>query len=280
MEKTPLRITVFLLTPIVFPQNGIHLDALLTELVAKELFSHDIDRWQDLDKQINLPLPLDKTKGKYPIWKASIGFSSPLVREYQDFWIKRTNDEFAGLKSSNIVWPAGVINGNVSKSLAKEVHIEKATGPANNPSRGGFRSYYETRNLLSTDYLIFHAVGNKSEVNRLLTQLKGIGKKTAIGYGKIVNVEVEEIKEDYSLFTPNQKPARNLPAEDFPNTKAQIVASRAVPPYWSKRYLIVCFAPSSPIPVWEWNHDYESVTFEESWFDEEMEDTDDEWFED
>ena len=256
------------------------MDALLTEVVARELFSHDIDRWQDQDKQIDLPLPLGKTNGKHPIWKASIGFSSPFKREHQDFWIKRTNQEFAGYKSSTIIWPAGVISNEVSKSLAKEVHIEKATGPANNPSSGGFKSYYEERNLLLTDFLVFHAYGNKEEVERLLNQLSGVGKKLAVGFGRISRVEIDEIEADYSLFTPNEKPSRNLPAEDFPNLKAQIIASRSMPPYWSKRDLIVCYAPPSPIPTWEWNNSVETTTFEENWFDDDMEGSDDEWFDD
>ncbi|GLO68335.1 MULTISPECIES: hypothetical protein [Oceanobacillus] len=279
INKTPLRITIHLSTPIVYPLNGIHLDALLTEIVARELFSYDLDRWQNQDKHVELPLPLEKTKGEYPLWKASIGFSSPISREHQDFWIKRTNDEFAGYKSSEIVWPAGVISDVASKSLAKEVNIERATGPANNPASGGFKSYYENRNLLLTDYMIFHAFGNKEEVERLLNSLKAIGKKVAIGFGKINRVEVDEMEDDYSLFTPNEKPARNLPVEDFPNLKSQIIASRTIPPYWSKRELVVCYAPPSPIPVWEWEDDVKITSFEESWFEENMEENDG-WFDD
>lgn len=273
INKTPIRITIYLSTPIVYPSNGIHLDALLTEIVARELYSHDLDRWQNQDKQIELPLPLEKTEGEYPIWKASIGFSSPLNREHQDFWIKRTYDEFAGYKSSKIVWPAGVISDVVSKSLAKEVNIELATGPSNNPSSGGFKSYYESRNLLLTEYLIFHAIGNREEVKRLLDKLPGVGKKVSIGFGKVNKVEVEEIEEDFSLFAPNHKPARYLPVVDFPNLKSQIVGSRIVPPYWSKRDMTICYTPSSPIPVWEWEYDDRLPSFEESWFEEDMEDS-------
>lgn len=279
INKTSLRITIHLSTPIIYPLNGIHLDALLTEVVARELFSYDLDRWQYQDKHIELPLPLEKTKGEYPVWKASIGFTSPIVREYQDFWIKRTNAEFAGYKSSEIIWPAGVISDVVSKSLAKEVNIEKATGPANNPASGGFKSYYKKRDLLLTDYMIFHAYGNKEEVGRLLKTLNGIGKKVAIGFGKIKRIEVNEVEDDYSLFTPNGKPSRNLPVKDFPNLKSQIIASRTMSPYWSKRDLVVCYAPSSPIPVWEWEEDVKIESFEESWFEEDLEDNYS-WFDD
>src|SRR5699024_1084367 len=94
------------------------------------------------------------------------------------------------------------INDKITKSFAKEVTLEKPTGPVNNPTSGGFKSYFEKRNLVSADYLLFHANGNAEEIERLLSKLNGIGKKTAIGFGKINKVKVDKIKEDYSLFTP------------------------------------------------------------------------------
>lgn len=278
LEKKPLEIKIFLGTPLVLPDNGIHLDSLLTEIVARELFGHDKDRWQNQDKHIELPLPLEKSDGKSPVWNASIGFTSTLVREHQDFWVKRTNDEFSAYISTQVVWPAGVISENVSKSLAKELRLEHATGPANSSASGGFKSYYESRNLVTTDYLIFHAFGNLNEVARLLNVLQFIGKKTAIGFGKITKVEVAEVEQDYSLFTPEGKPARSLPVEDYPNIKSQMVASPIMPPYWSKRNLVLCHTPTSPIPIWQWSEQEASNSFEEDWFDE-LEESED-WFDD
>lgn len=282
MKKIPLQIKINLVTPMVYPNYGIHLDSLLTEAVARELFSHDLDRWQDQDKHIDIPLPLERTEGKYPIWKASIGFISPLNKEHRDFWVKRTNDEFAGFKTNKIVWPAGVISDNVSKQLAYEVELEKPTGPANNPSSGGFKSYYEGRNLVVTDYIVFHAVGNKDEVYRLLNNLKGIGKKTGIGYGKIGKIEVIETEHDYSLLTPDEKPARQLPCIDFPNIRSQIIASRTSPPYWSKRDLVVCYNTSSSVPIWEWVLVGQLTTsLEDEWYEEDMnDDIEDDFFDD
>lgn len=276
LKKSPLEIKVYMATPIVLPGYGIHLDALLTESVARELFGNDLDRWQNQDKHEEIPLPLEKTTGTHPIWKASIAFTSTFTREHQDFWIKRTNDEFSGYVSGKIVWPAGVISSEVSKSLAKEVRLEPATGPANSSASGGFKSYYESRNLLATDCLIFHAYGNKDEVERLLTNIKGIGKKVAIGFGKINKFEVTETDSDYSLFTPNDQPARNLPVEDYPNLRAQIIASPLLPPYWSKRSLVLCYTTSSPIPKWQWSEEKKAISVEESWFDEEYQE--EEWF--
>lgn len=276
LHKQSLEILVYLATPIVFPHENIHLDSLLTEVVARELFGHDIDRWQNQDKHVPIPLPLEKTKGKYPIWKASVAFCSSKAREHQDFWVKRTNDEFSGYSSQKIVWPAGVIGDTVAKQLAYEVHLEKPTGPANNPASGGFKSYFEPRNLLATEYLIFHAKGNKTEIHRLLSKIKGIGKKTAIGFGKVKKVVVTEIEKDYSFFTPDLKPARVLPVEDFPKVKARMIASRVTAPYWSKRNMVVCYAPVSPLPKWQWDvYSQHKPTFEEIWFEENV---DEDWF--
>lgn len=280
MKKEPLRIEIHISTPIVFPGRSIHLDSILTEVVAKELFGNDLDRWQDQDKQIELPLPLEKTDGIHPIWKASIGFASSLSRESEDFWVKRTNTQFAGYVSTDIVWPAGVVSNSVTKSLSNRVHLEKPTGPANKTSAGGFKSYYEKRNLLLTKSLIFHAIGNREEIVRLLSKLDGIGKKTAIGYGKIEKIEVKQVKEDYSLFTPDHKVARNLPVADYPTVKAQMIGSRTSSPYWSKRDLVICFAPSSPIPVWKWDEQEQNQSFEEQFMDEGKEENEDDWFDD
>ncbi|WP_374723602.1 hypothetical protein [Calidifontibacillus erzurumensis] len=283
LKMTPLQIKVFLSTPLVFPKENIHLDALLTNIVAKECFGHDPDRWQNQDKHVEIPLPLAKTEGIYPIWKASVAFSSPLHREHQDIWVKRTYDEFAGYKSNKIVWPAGVIGPEIAKPLAKDgVHLEKATGPANPSESGGFKSYFEHRNLIVTDYLLFHAYGNKDEVTRLLTQIKGIGKKTAIGYGKVKNVEVKEVEQDYSLFTPEGKPSRLLPVEDFSPIHARMVAAPSIPPYWSKRNLIIQYAPTSSLPIWEWEKkESNPSSFEDDWFDDEIQTfSEEEWFDD
>lgn len=269
MKKEPLRIFIYLSTPMVLPTHGLHLDSLLTEVVARELFGHELDRWQDQDKQEELPLPLEKTEGKDPVWKASIAFVSSLNREHQDFWVKRTNDEFAGYISSKVVWPAGVISDKASKPLVKEVTLEKATGPANNAASGGFKSYYENRNLVTTDYLLFHAYGNKKEVERLLLNLKGIGSKTGTGFGVITKVIVEETDIDYSLFTPEKKPSRYLPVEDFYPLTAQMVTSRIMPPYWSKRDSILCYTPVSPLPVWNLEEKSNQLSLEDIWFDEE-----------
>jgi len=271
MAKHSLRIFVYLNTPMVFPKEAIHLDALLTEVVARELFGNTPDRWQNVDQETKLPLPLNETKGKYPVWKSSIAFTSFLVKEHQDFWVKQTNQEFSGYIAKSIVWPAGVIDDEITKSFAKEVTLEKPTGPANNPTSGGFKSYFEKRNLVSADYLLFHANGNAEEIERLLSKLNGIGKKTAIGFGKINKVKVDKIKEDYSLFTPDNKPSRHLPAPDFPNLKARIIASPTSSPYWSKRDLVVCYAPTNTIPVWRWEAGDATTTFEDDWFSD--------WFE-
>lgn len=282
LDKSPLQIKIHLATPLVYPDYGIHLDSILTDLVAKDLFGQDQDRWQDETKHKEIPLPLAKTDGKYPVWKASIGFTSTFNREYQDFWVKRTYDEFSGYVVKNIVWPEGVIGDAPAKSLAKEVRIEKATGPANDPSRGGFKSYYESRNIIFTNYLIFHAVGNKEEMNRLLSKLDGVGKKIAIGYGRVNGIEITEVDNDYSLFTPNNKPARAIPVEDYPNVKAQMIASPITPPYWSKKNLTICYVPTSPMPIWEWEEkESASLSFEDAWFDDELEEyEEEEWYDD
>src|SRR5699024_12652913 len=93
MAKHSLRILVYLNTTMVFPKEAIHLDSLLTEVVARELFGNTPDRWQSVDKQARLPLPLNETRGKYAVWKGSIDFTSVLGREELVCWVKETYQE-------------------------------------------------------------------------------------------------------------------------------------------------------------------------------------------
>src|SRR5699024_1048318 len=105
----------YLNTPMVCPKEAIHLDSLLTEVVARELFGNTPDRWQKVDNHPRLPSPLNETRGKYPDWKSSIALTSLWVKEHQHFRVKQTNQEFSGYISKSIVWPAGVINDKITK---------------------------------------------------------------------------------------------------------------------------------------------------------------------
>src|SRR5699024_12073780 len=129
----------------------------------------------------------------------------------------------------------------VTKSLAKEVTLEKPTGPVNSPTSGGFKSYFEERNLLLTDYLLFHANGNAKEINRLLEKLNAVGKKTAIGFGKIKRIKIDRIEKDYYLFTPDHKRFRHLKAVDFKILKLHIIVSTNSSMYCSTIIIVVCF---------------------------------------
>src|SRR5699024_3252010 len=139
MAKHSLRIFIYLNTPIVFPKEAIHLDALLAEVVARELFGNSPDRMQNEDKQTTLPFSLHETIGKHHVSKSSIAFTYFLVKEHQDFWAKQNNQEVSGYIAKSIVWPAGVINDDITKPLAQEVTLEKPPGPVNKPTSGGFK---------------------------------------------------------------------------------------------------------------------------------------------
>lgn len=253
MSKGPLRIELYLSTSIVLPKQPIHFDALLTYVVSKELFPFDSDRGQKEDEYVDIPLPLEKEKlsdGRW-LWKASAAFYQGKNEEIMDIWAKRTYSEFSGYRASGIVFPSGVISDEPTKAKGTYVTLEKPTGPANDPASGGFKSYFSHRALTTVEKVIFHVVGNKKEVERLLDKLHGIGKKQAIGYGQIYKREVKPVKEDYSLLQPNGKPARHLPVKDFPNISSKMIASAYRPPYWKVENLEVCVTLPNTFPEWE-----------------------------
>lgn len=271
MTKENLKITIGMKTPIVIPDHPIHLDALLTHVIATELFPEEPDRWQIEDKHIDIPLPLEKYKGKtHTFWKASAAYCESPTKEYIDYWTKKTYSRYSENKVSGIVWPAGVLSNEPEKSIKKEIVVERKTGPANDPASGGFKSYYENRNILQAKSLIFHAVGNEKEIHRLCENIQYIGKKNSIGYGQVKDFTVEKTISDYSLFDPDGKPARVLPAIEFKNVRTKMIASPIKPPYWSNDREI-CLSTSMNIPIWKWNEAkiiIEEIDEGDYWFDD------------
>lgn len=252
LSKVPLRIKVKLNTPIVLPVSPIILDGLLAHAVASEIFGDEQDRWQRDDCFVDIPLPLEETEGKYPVWKASAAYSYGSRKEYKDFYVKQPNDEFVPGESSSIVWPAGVISDKPEKSKPAQFRYEEATGPFVSSSGGGFKAYYEDRHTVNAE-IWFHAVGNRKEVKRLLeTYIHSLGSKRSVGYGEINSISVEEISEDYSLFDQEGNVARILPVEEFSVTQnVRVEACSYRPAYWSTYNMTACFVPVQPLPVWK-----------------------------
>lgn len=96
-----------------------------------------------------------------------------------------------------------------------------------------YKYYINRYEVIHTDKIIYYINGHYDTVCSLLKNLNYIGKKTSLAWGKILKIEIQSIKEDFSLFIDN-KPSRHLPNIDkynhLPNLYKTILP--LTPPYW------------------------------------------------
>jgi len=181
------------------PHEPMHLDALLSwALMPFHRQKGDEAPTRD-SKPIDVPLPL----GKWHIggewgWCASALFPDGENCESLQFWRKRF----------------------------RQNKIEQAKG---NPvlTNGVYREYNNPMPLLLTQKMTCYALGSKKRVKQILKKhIKFLGKKSSIGKGRIISIDIDIIDEDYSL-TKDGYAMRFLPLKDG------FRRCRVRPPYWN-----------------------------------------------
>ena len=188
----------------------IHLDALLAwALTPMQTTRRGLVRGDAVD-DIRLPL-LESTLNGVKVWHGSALFPVQPGVETLRFWRKKF----------------------------RQNRIELTTGSPN-LQNGVNREYNNPVPLLLVHQVIAYASGNCKEVKRLLRKhIKALGKKRAYGYGKIINIETEEIPDDWSL-TANGIAMRWLPTPDGTHTV------RPRPPYWNSVGVVNCCEVGEP----------------------------------
>lgn len=132
-----------------------------------------------------------------------------------------------------------ITNETIIKSFNLDLYLElqgemsHAQTITNNRS-GRYKQHKVDFELIYTDKIIYYVNGEYEYIEKLLQNLNFIGKKSSIGWGKIFSIEMEELKEDYSLFKDNI-PSRHLPdIETYRNKNMCKVQLSLTPPYWRK----------------------------------------------
>jgi CRISPR type IV-associated protein Csf3 len=97
---------------------------------------------------------------------------------------------------------------------------------------------------MSTDKLYFYIRAEKEIVEALLSRIKFLGKKNNLGYGKIANIDVEEIEEDKGFFIKPNVVSKPLDCSVFDVKSNSVAFFRTKPPYWSLEDLKPCYMPS------------------------------------
>jgi len=113
------------------------------------------------------------------------------------------------------------LNGDISsqKTLSNKVS-------------GRYKNHIISYEVIFTKEIVYYINGDIDIVKNLLKNLNYIGKKTALGWGKISKITIDEIDNDLSLFK-NNIPNRHLP--NIKKYKTKNMALLNIPlihPYW------------------------------------------------
>lgn len=114
-------------------------------------------------------------------------------------------------------------------------------------ARGFFKAYRNPLVYHVMPEIVFYAVGDKAEIERLLQNIAYLGKKSSQGYGEVAEWEIEVIDEDKSIFN-NGKIARIIPALAYVSNEHEVtddmnVAECAVIPPAYRKEKMDCFVP-------------------------------------
>ncbi len=202
----PLRVTFYL------DGTGVHYDSnepiMLDGLLAASLCRYHVHGEPPArdETPFDIPLPLAKWHiGSEWGWKASALFPDGDQIESVQYWRKRF----------------------------RQSRVEMSEGSAN-LSNGTYRDWNTPLPLLCIHRLVGYAVGDRRRVLRdLRGAIKYLGKKRAYGRGAVVDIEVEVIKEDWSLQRDGLS-QRWLPQE----LGLRLVRPR--PPYWNNIGRVAC----------------------------------------
>lgn len=219
-----LEIVMDVIPPIYITSPWLHLDSILSYLCLRDALD-DLFYCLPTEEIIDISLldiPLKKTADVY---HSSVGiFSNPKL--YKDTIYKRFTD--------------------------KETHKltrKQQTGRIKT-NQGHFKDFMINLPIIITDTITFYCNGDKKELERLLSHLTSIGKKTSIGGGRIRNITITETNEDYSFFKENHI-MRPIPATmDVPVFEGMIFQQQPYkPPYWDKNNVCMCIVPENQIKL-------------------------------
>ena len=224
-DYTPLQIVMDVIPPIYIASPWLHLDSILSYLCLRDALG-DLFYCMPTEETIDvslLNLPLKRTSDVY---HSSVGIYADNIKLYRDTIYKRFTD----------------------KETHKLTHRQQKGRIKTN--QGHFKDFMINLPIIITDTITFYCNGDKKELERLLSHLTSIGKKTSIGSGRIRNITITETNEDYSFFKDNCI-MRPIPATiDVPVFEGMIFQQQPYkPPYWDKNNVCMCIVPENQIKL-------------------------------
>lgn len=108
-----------------------------------------------------------------------------------------------------------------------------------------FKQALLVNEIMLVSKLHFYIKAKKEIVESLLaSELKNIGKKANIGFGKVSNIEVDEISEDKGFLLDENNPSKPLSTRFYDIDSSKVAEYRTMPPYWLDEDLEQCYMPT------------------------------------
>lgn len=208
----PLRIRAYLRTGVV-SDKFLPLDGILL---------YQAHRWQDGDQVVTIPgdytvkgvatLPLGIIHPGRRIWYYQCSWAQwSHDIEGRDYWNKRFDSAFADMLDF------GDRRGKVVIGA------------------GQYKAYHMTVFYRVAEWVEWYCVGDKTEIEALLSTLTNIGKKGVQGWGRVRQWQIDRKKEDWSVWRDGQL-MRGIPVEDVADIdQVFYVGMYGIrPSYWKK----------------------------------------------
>lgn len=206
-----LRITVTLSTPMVEPDNLLHLDGLLAALRVRQAEAATDEPVDPLQVQHDIPVERYTSPSGEWVFKAS---AFRLHRETETRnWMQTGRTDLVRVAEDR---HSGLLKLRSSKP---------------NLAGGPFKSSAYHYPVLWTG-LVAYCVGDKQAIEGLLKDCEQIGGRRGVGSGKIQSIEVSTIPEQECIWVYRALP---LDADDLNLQGTYATAMKGLrPPYWDR----------------------------------------------
>lgn len=219
MTYQPLRITARLQSPVIsddrLPLDGVLLYFLVREQMGFQLSTSAYINLSEskLVKRIFDRHYRNVNGENYHFPACSFACWQGSVTEGRDHWVKRFDSKLSDIVDFN----------------GRRGRIDTKAGKYK-----GYRMPVYTRHALSVSW---YAVGNKTEIERVLRFCTHLGKKESQGYGAVLDWKVERWHSDWSVHSPRGL-MRAIP------TETGILAGFR-PAYWASENQTICRLPET-----------------------------------
>lgn len=215
----PLRITAEIEGRIALPSGPMAIDALLAAMVARRLGLPPLMRPAEA---LPIEIPVERAPG------GAFHLASFSIGAFERFGVKWVNRRFP-IAEAQTLGSAKIRRITITAGPCKSYRIPLPAGH------------------LADDALTWWAVGDRAAIADLLSICRYLGKRRAVGLGRVVRWAVEPCEPwgtGFPLVQPDGTPARTLP-DGWPGVRegAERAYRTITYPYVDKTQEVLCYAP-------------------------------------